>query len=83
MSCDNRHYVVKKRTGWDKSPKDGGTLGPPQVVRTNLTLEEARHIVACDDSERERIIENPESTAMDKKQALSTRCYIDSASGWG
>lgn len=82
MSCNRRHYYVKKRTGWGKSPKDGGDFGPPQVVRANLTLEEARDIVARDDAERERIIEDPESTAMDRKQAFDTRCYIDSDSFW-
>tara|TARA_R100000005_G_C4839598_1_gene111730 strand:- start:129 stop:371 length:243 start_codon:yes stop_codon:yes gene_type:complete len=79
MSCDERHYVVKKRTGWDKGPDN---LPRPQVVRANLTLQEARHIVACDDAERARIIEDPESTAMDRKQAFGTRCYIDSEAGW-
>ena len=73
MSHDQR-YVVKKRTTWDEDvdyPRPHG-----YVVKSNLTIQEARDLVAEDDARRTRILEDPSSKAMDKKQASSCRCYI-------
>lgn len=78
MSAEPKCYSVKKKTGWASPPPRSHSY----LIRDNLTLQEARDIVSADDTHRQKILDNPKSTYMDKKQANDTRCYISRAGSY-